>query len=218
MKSLKDNFPRRSFNPSKNLIWIWLSKDLKSMKPCSFGIDAACGNMQQFPIMKVENYIGFDIDEKSVSQGLENFPNASGFVCSLEKVLEQRNDLYLKGDLVICIQTLGINSNFDSENLLTAVGNLIKLTAHSGTLIMNIRWSKNEFKYQKFEIEKILKSNFSDIRSKSYGSFDSLSVPTNSKLNLLFITYPITIILYVFPFVRKFNIFRNNSTYFVCKK
>lgn len=217
MHFLNRKFPRRSNNPSKNLLWIWLLSDLEKLPDLNICIDAACGPMQLFPQLKVNEYVGFDIDESSIVRGLSQFPLAAGFKASIEDVLTIRPDLKSLGDLVLCIQTLGINSKFNPENIVLSILNLIQMTAPGGSLIMNIRFSESSYTDNFYKIRNLLKANFSDLKYKNYGSFDKLNFSKSSNLTKMLVLYPLSLLLYWLKPLRTLGLFENKSTYFVCK-
>ena len=217
MHFLNRKFPRRSYNPSKNLLWMWLLSDLEKLPSLNICIDAACGPMQLFPQLKVREYIGFDIDESSIVRGLSQFPNVTGFKASIEEILTSKPELKSLGDLVVCIQTLGINSKFNPKSIILAISNLIHMTAPGGILIMNIRFSDSSYDDNFYEIRNLIKANFSDVKHRSYGSFDKLNFSKSSNFTRVLLLYPLSLLLYWIKPLRTLGLFENKSSYFICK-
>lgn len=208
---------RISHNPSKNLIWIWLARDLKKLGDYKIFIDAACGDMNLISQIKTGKYIGFDIDNDRLKRALEKYPTAQGLVSSIENIT-QHPELFSVGDVVVCMQTLGINHKFDVSKLELAINNLILLTSNSGTLIINIRWPNREYSESYLKIRKFLHSNFYQIEEKNYGTLESLPLSKTNLFSKYLISIPLTLTLFFFPILRKINIYQKPSTYFVCSQ
>ena len=207
---------RLSHNPSKNLVWIWLTRDLNRLELRDVGIDAACGNMLMAPYLNVGRYIGFDINESRIKEGTLNNPKLIGIVSSIEEIVNNQ-DVVSKGDIVICMQVLGVNHLFDSKNLLQSITNLVLLTKKNGDLIFNVRWPKYFGSKEIFKVRKILEKSFLQVESKNYGSFENLRLSKKSLISKVLITLPLTLLLFCVPLFRKIPIYEKKSTYWYCK-
>ena len=207
---------RLSHNPSKNLVWIWLTRDLNRLELRDVGIDAACGNMLMAPYLNVGRYIGFDINESRIKEGTLNNPKLIGIVSSIEEIVNNQ-DVVSKGDIVMCMQVLGVNHLFDSKNLLQSITNLVLLTKKNGDLIFNVRWPKYFGSKEIFKVRKILEKSFLQVESKNYGSFENLRLSKKSLISKVLITLPLTLLLFCVPLFRKIPIYEKKSTYWYCK-
>ena len=207
---------RLSHNPSKNLVWIWLARDLNRLELRDVGIDAACGNMLMAPYLNVKKYIGFDIDESRIKEGTLNNPKLIGIVSSIEEIVNNQ-DISSKGDIVICMQTLGVNHLFDSENLMQSIENLVLLTKKNGDLIFNVRWPKYFSSREIFNLRQILEKSFLQVGSKNYGSLENLRISKKSLMSKVLITLPLTLLLFGVPIFRKVPLYKKSSTYWYCK-
>jgi hypothetical protein len=207
---------RLSHNPSKNLVWIWLARDLNRLELRDVGIDAACGNMLMAPYLNVKKYIGFDIDESRIKEGTLNNPKLIGIVSSIEEIVNNQ-DISSKGDIVICMQTLGVNHLFDSENLMQSIENLVLLTKKNGDLIFNVRWPKFFSSREIFNLRQILEKSFLQVGSKNYGSLENLRISKKSLMSKVLITLPLTLLLFGVPIFRKVPLYKKSSTYWYCK-
>jgi hypothetical protein len=207
---------RLSHNPSKNLVWIWLTRDLSRLKLRSVGIDAACGNMLMASHLNVERYVGFDIDESRIKEGTINNPKLIGIVSSIEEIVNNQ-DIISMGDIVICMQTLGVNHLFDSKNLMQCIENLVLLTKRNGDLIFNVRWPKYFGSREIFNMRQILEKDFLQIEYKNYGSLENLRLSKKSLMSKVLITIPLTLLLFCVPVLRKVPLYKKSSTYWYCK-
>lgn len=207
---------RLSHNPSKNLVWIWLTRDLERLERRNVGIDAACGNMLMAPYLNVEKYIGFDINESRIKEGISNNPKLIGIVSSIEEIVNYQA-IISKGDIVICMQTLGVNHLFDSKNLLQSISNLVLLTNKNGDLIFNVRWPKFFSPKEISNVRKILEKSFLQVESRHYGSLENLKLSKKSLLSKIMVTIPLTLLLFSVPLFRNIPLYEKKSTYWKCK-
>jgi hypothetical protein len=173
--------------------------------------------MDLFSQFKTKSYIGFDIDQERVKYGTEKYEHAKGIVSSIENIIEHQS-LLSSGDLVTCMQTLGINHLFDQSQIVLAVNNLVLLTNKSGTLIFNIRWPKVYSTETKSRVFNILETNFKSVKYKNYGALESLKLSKTNRTSIYLLTIPLTLIMIVFPTLRHTKILSKPSTYFVCSK
>ena len=207
---------RLSHNPSKNLVWIWLTRDLNRLEHRDVGIDAACGNMLMAPYLNVETYIGFDINKDRIKEGTSNNPKLIGIVSSIEEIVNNQN-IISKGDIVICMQTLGVNHLFDPNNLAQSIENLMLLTKKNGDLIFNVRWPRYFSSREIFNVRQNLEKSFLQVESKNYGSLENLKLSKKSLMSKVLITLPLTLLLFCVPVFRKIPLYKKSSTYWYCK-
>lgn len=153
-------------SPGKTLLWVWLRRDLKSITS-GVGIDAACGFMGNRKFFCVDDYVGFDLDESCVKEGLRRHADVTGFTCSIVDAPTTLGEL--KGDVVVCVQTLNTNSHFDSEELIPSIERLIDITKPGGTLLLNIGSKGDPIEATTPEVARTLARRFPAVEIKRYG-------------------------------------------------
>ena len=80
---------RVSPKPGKTLLWIWVKKDLKSMKG-RIGVDLAGGSMLNKPFFATKNYISVDINKIKLDEGLARYPDAKAFNTTIQDYLNNQ--------------------------------------------------------------------------------------------------------------------------------
>jgi hypothetical protein len=170
-----------SRRPAKQLLFWWLEHELKRSVGAEVGLDVACGFMQFRPLFRSARYIGVEIDLERLQVGLGKYPGVTGIHSSIEEL-----DPALQGDFVICIQTIGANKLFNSENTVLCVEKLVRATKQGGTLLVTI--GPASAKYIE-EIEKILRNAFRHVKIKSYGAFNRRLPSMISKIIALMMAY-----------------------------
>ncbi|MEX1257173.1 MAG: class I SAM-dependent methyltransferase [Gemmatimonadota bacterium] len=136
-------------------------------------VDLACGRMALAPSIPSHRYIGVDASPELVERGLRDNPRAVG-ICSRIEDLDPEVD----GDLVLCLQCIGINQGFETANTLVCVDKLIDATRVHGRLIFNVgHYSLPYF----VEIEQRLRDAFADVRIIRYGRFQERRSPRVAK-------------------------------------
>ena len=63
-----------------------------------------------------KKYICVDLDEKKLKRGSDNFPDALAINDKIENYMRKYNQE--KPDLIVCVQTMGINDRFDHNQTL----------------------------------------------------------------------------------------------------
>ena len=125
--------PRRlASKPSRQLLWLWLEKDMKHLQG-EIGLDAACGLFENKRFFRTKRYIGVDANQERIETGLKRHPDAEGEAIKIEDLGERH-----AADIVLCVQVIGTDVKFESENALKAVKKLIQVTRPGGALIVNI--------------------------------------------------------------------------------
>jgi hypothetical protein len=158
---------RYSNELSKQLLYLRARKHVTEVEQ-GIGIDVGCNKMHTYPVFKTDEYIGVDLTTDSLIQGLKRYDNAKAINCNLQKLSK-------KGDMVCCLQMIGVNANFDEsyESTLDAVSDLINVTATGGELVFNVGGESMEYKeeittklQQKFERVVFESINFPDYKTK----------------------------------------------------
>ena len=191
---------RKSPRPEKQLLWIWVQRDMKKLSG-SVGLDLAGGEMSNYDLFRADQYICADIDEERMIQGLAKVPDAKLIHSSLEN-FDSRE---IQGDIIVCVQTIGINNLFDAENTMIVVEKIIEATKPNGSAIFNI--GSNSISYLP-SILNLIEKKFESVTIKSYGNiFFNLQYPKVISLLL-------AIIMFFLPvFLRG-----KNKRYIVCKR
>lgn len=151
--------PRRlASKPSRQLLWLWLEKDMKNLHG-EIGLDAACGLFENKRFFRTKRYIGIDADDQRIEAGLKQHPDAEGEAIKIEDLGERH-----AADVVLCVQAIGTNVKFESENALKAVEKLIEVTRPGGALIVNVG-----SKSPTHGIESALRAAFEHVEIRRYG-------------------------------------------------
>lgn len=162
-------FGRRwSSNPQKQLCFTWLASVLRRSKEFNTTLDVACGNLNNYPFVRSANYIGVDMNQASLDYGERVYPKAQ----TARYLIEELGGSGLTGDLVLCTQTIGVNSYFKSENTMPNVMTLVACTNPNGTLTFDT--GVESFAYVE-EIEILLREQFDQVDVKAFGSYDKSS-------------------------------------------
>ena len=189
---------RHSGIPSKQFLWLLLSKYMPLSKGRMVGIDAGCGEMQNRPYFQTDRYFGIDVYLPNLQHGEKIYPEA-------EMVHGEIGDVKnLKGDFVLCVQVIG-NARFNSESTINTLNCLINMLNQNGDLILNI--GKSSLQYEK-ETKNILENSFAKITEITYGKI------IDKELNT-YLSYAIAWLLYYIPFLRRYG--RKWKVFYVCE-
>lgn len=151
---------RQSRRPSKQLLWIWVEELMKNSQGFKRGLDIACGYMKNKPMFRTEEYFGMDADAERIQTG-QTTTGGRGIVCKIEDMPPD-----VKGDFVVCLETIGINTHFDSEKATFAFDTCVKATNPGGSLLVNV----GPLARQHFStIREIASANFKNVRVLEYG-------------------------------------------------
>ena len=150
-----------SKRPEKQLMWMWLSRDMKLSRGAEVGLDLACGPMRHRPNFLTDHYVGVDLDPERIERGLAKHPEVTGVVAGIEDI-----DPETRGDFVICIETLGINLRFDVDKMMLVLPKIVDAVRPGGTLIFNIGID-SAFEQQ---IDELLATAFQDVDKREYGA------------------------------------------------
>jgi len=124
------------------------------------GLDIACGDMETRPSFQTKSYLGTDADAARLAAAKER-TGEDGIVCRIQDMPRE-----IKGDFVLCLQTIGFNKDFHVQDSLFCVEKCAAATSPRGMLLINIGHEAREhFK----EIEGLLKTKFNKVDSRHYG-------------------------------------------------
>lgn len=154
-----------SSRPAKQFLYNNLREIFKDTEGREVGLDIACGKMNFRPQFHTKRYIGVDLDEERIKYGIKRFPdNTEGRVCKIEDM-----EVDLQGDFVACIQAIGTNHRFNTENTMTCVNKLVAATREGGVLVFN---TGEECIGCDHDIKALLSQSFEDVRTIYYGAFN----------------------------------------------
>lgn len=154
---------RYSGKPSKQLLWLFLARDMRRSRGFGVGIDVGCGPMRNRPYFATEDYIGVDLSPDRLAAGRKRYPG------SLAVAGRAEQNCGLAGDVVLCVQMF-VNKHFAVEDTLAAAANLAAMTRQGGMLVFNI--SKRNFAYEA-EIDALLNEKFAIVDKVKYGALSA---------------------------------------------
>jgi SAM-dependent methyltransferase len=187
---------RLSLKPAKQLLWLFLWRDMRFSKGMEIGIDAGCGRMENKPLFQTSRYVGIDVDKDRLSEAHRRNPDAEVINAPIEDVGD------LKGDMVLCVQVMH-NRFFKVENTLPAVSALVQMVRPNGALIFN--FGRPSFPYES-QIDGLLAPAFSSVKKRKYGALSASQTVLAPLLALA---------MFVVPALRKGRGF--HKTYYVCR-
>jgi SAM-dependent methyltransferase len=119
--------------PAKSLFLIWAKGDLRRLKPSGTALDLACGTMFFRSYLPAEHYIGVDVLQERLDRGRQRHPDARAICGKIEDLPPD-----IAADIVICFETIGINSWFDASATMRCIDKLIGATRTGGTALVNL--------------------------------------------------------------------------------
>ena len=164
---------------SKTLLFLWLKKDLKLIKG-NLGIDLAGGSIMNKKFFMTKKYICVDLDEKKLKQGSDNFPDAFPVNDKIENFIKTYNQE--KPDLLICIQTMGINSKFDHSHTLIVIKMIYDLLKPGGSMVFNVGSFGVNLSLIEKDLNDFFKRKFKHTKIRYYGFMDQITEKPNSYL------------------------------------
>lgn len=119
--------------PSKSLYLIWAKNDLRRLKPAKASLDLACGTMYFRRFLPTEQYIGVDVLQERLDKGLSQYPDSKAICGKIEDLSSA-----IKADIVLCFETIGINSWFDVQATRCCIDKIINATNKDGIVLLNL--------------------------------------------------------------------------------
>lgn len=153
---------RFSRNPSKQLLWLWLARDMQRLRGRR-GLDAACGLMENRRFFQTETYFGFDADANRLDIAKKQNPDVEAVHMQISDASKEH-----ESDVVLCVQTLGANKFFDHTATLDAVQSLIEVTKAGGSLILNVGAKSSHA-----GLLDILRRSFETVTVRRYGGYNA---------------------------------------------
>ena len=151
---------------SKTLLFLWLKNDLKLIDG-ELGIDLAGGSMMNKKFFMTKKYVCVDLDKQKLDQGVSNFPDALAVNDKIEDFIKTYNQE--KPNLLVCIQTMGINNKFNHGHTLIIIKMIYNLLKPGGSMIFNIGNVGVNLSLIEKELDKLFKRKFKYIKIHSYG-------------------------------------------------
>ena len=156
--------------PSKLFMYERLYEDLKEMKKKYkiFSItEFACGVSNLLDPIKPSYYQGIDLRKKTIteSKNKNKNKNYNFFVGNMLNFKSKK-----KTSLGMCIQTFGINVDFDNKILLKSLNNLNKHILKNGSIIFNM--SNELYIKNKKMIDDFCYNNYLQVNNINYGLFN----------------------------------------------
>ena len=200
---------RIGITTSKTLLWLYVKKDLPKIKG-KLGIDLAGGSMMTKKFFSTEKYISVDIDQNKLDSGKKNNPDAEAINSKIQDFM--KNYQQEKPELLVCLQTFGINTIFQHDETIDVVKMMCDFLKFGGSMIFNAGdFSLNLNSLEK-ELTPFLKEKFKKVDIKFYGVWISYNKRIYGPYQL-FLAY----IMYMFPFLNKIFGFKEKYIYFCCK-
>jgi hypothetical protein len=194
---------------SKTLLWLYVKKDLPKIRG-KLGVDLAGGNMGTKRFFSTKKYISVDINQNKLDEGKKNNPDAVAINSKIQDYMKNYQEE--KPELLVCLQTFGINTIFQNEETLDVVKMMYNFLKPGGSMIFNAgEFSLNLNKFEQ-ELTPYLKSKFKKVDRKFYGAWILYNKSISGPYKLIF-----AYIMYIFPFLTKIFSIKQKYVYFCCK-
>ncbi len=187
---------RLSLKPAKQLLWLFLWRDMRRSRGMEIGIDAGCGRMENKPLFQTARYIGIDVDQERLAEAKRQNPDAEIIHAPIEEVRD------VVGDLVLCVQVMH-NRYFQVENTVAAVRALIAMVRPHGVLIFN--FGRPSFPYED-QVDGLLRPAFATVSKRKYGALSAKQT---------FLAPLLAFAMFLVPALRKGRGY--HKTYYVCR-
>ena len=192
--------PRRlrlSLKPAKQLLWLFLWRDMRVSRGMEIGIDAGCGRMENKRLFQTSRYVGIDVDKDRLAAAQLRHPDAKVINAPIEDVGD------LKGDMVLCVQVMH-NRFFRVENTLAVVNALVQMVRPNGALIFN--FGRPSFPYER-QVDGLLATAFTSVKKRKYGALSA---------NQTVLAPLLAVAMFLIPVLRRDRVF-TRRTYYVCR-
>ena len=156
----------------KILLYRWVNEFLQQ-RDYNVALDLGCGDMALAENIRANRYIGLDLDAERLARAAKKHPKAEAVCAPIEEIPSD-----LRGDLVLCLQCIGINHLFASDRCLEVVHKIIAATEVGGSLVFNIGpGCRCNFD----EIHEAVYEAFNSPRRISYGRFWQERLPSRAR-------------------------------------
>ncbi|MBT3370208.1 MAG: class I SAM-dependent methyltransferase [Rhodospirillaceae bacterium] len=157
---------RLSLKPSKQLLWLWLWREMRASRGREVGIDAGCGLMQNRMLFETRDYVGIDVDPARQAANQAEYPGVRAVCAEIEQAQEQAG---LTGDVVLCVQVMH-NRYFATERTVPTVRAMCDMLRPGGILIFNLGERNMPFED---EIDTLLAARFTKVKKRAYGALSA---------------------------------------------
>ena len=154
--------PRLSLKPSKQLLWLWLWREMRASRGREVGIDAGCGLMQNRMLFETRDYVGIDVDQARQAANESKYPGVRAVCAEIENA-------DVVGDVVLCVQVMH-NRYFATERTVSTVRAMCDMLRPGGMLIFNLGERNMPFVD---EIDTLLAARFTKVKKRSYGALSA---------------------------------------------
>ncbi|MDP7546717.1 MAG: class I SAM-dependent methyltransferase [Alphaproteobacteria bacterium] len=155
--------PRLSLKPSKQLLWLWLWREMRASRGREVGIDAGCGLMQNYRLFETRDYVAIDVDQSRLDANRARYPGVRTICAEIEHVKD------LRGDVVLCVQVMH-NRFFATERTLPTIRAMCQMLRPGGLLIFNL--GERNMPYEA-EVDALLRERFTSVSKRSYGALSN---------------------------------------------
>jgi SAM-dependent methyltransferase len=159
-------FPRQlrlSLKPSKQLLWLWLWREMAASRGRALGIDAGCGLMQNRMFFDTADYVGIDVDAERQAANQVRYPGVRTVCAEIEQVTD------LVGDVVLCVQVMH-NRFFATDRTVATVAAMYNMLRPGGMLIFNLGERNMPFEGA---VDALLAKKFQRVNKRPYGAFSA---------------------------------------------
>lgn len=207
--TLLDN-PRIGASAGKTLAYIWIRDDLKNIKS-ELGVDLGGGSMLNKKYFKTDKYICVDIDQSELNKGMIASPDATAINSRMQEYM--KNNSEKKADLLLCIQTMGANSNFEHDETFEVIKQMYNFLKPGGSMIFNYGTKNMSSIHLENYISEFVNKKFQSIKIKKYGAFhETVEKPMHTVNRLLLAN-----LMKKFSPLRTLFGFKKRKIYFICK-
>ena len=154
---------RLSLKPSKQLLWLWLWREMRASRGRDLGIDAGCGLMQNRMLFETNDYVGIDVDAERLEANRQRYPGVRTICAEIETATA------LRGDVVLCVQVMH-NRFFATERTVPTIAAMAAMLRPGGMLIFNL--GERNMPYEE-EVDAFLRANFTAVKKRPYGAFSA---------------------------------------------
>ncbi len=153
---------RLSLKPSKQLLWLWLWREMQASRGREVGIDAGCGLMQNRMLFETKDYVGIDVDAARLQANEAKYPGVRTVCAEIEQA-------DIVGDVVLCVQVMH-NRFFATERTVPTVRAMCDMLRPGGMLIFNLGERNMPFET---EIDALLATRFTKVKKRAYGALSA---------------------------------------------